>query len=444
MPKIWTELTPEEKRAERIKKWLSVEGMEFSGREAKESYQARLTRLVEAIQMKEPDRVPCILPSGQFPAYHAGINVRTAMYDYQAMKRAWLKFLYEFEGDTYSGAGVGSGWMNEILQVKSMKWPGHGLPDDTSMHQFVEGEYMLADEYDLLLKDPSDYCFRYYLPRTNGVFEPFQKLAPFKNILGMPTNFLGACTSPDVQSAFQGIIDSAKELAKYRDVVMEVGKEARRIGYPSLMSGAQAHAPFDIFADTLRGTRGITMDMYRQPEKLIEAMETITPWIIEAALSIANHSASPIIFFALHKGDDNFMSDAQYQKFYWPYFKRVIMGFVNEGCIPLLFAEGSYNRRLEAATELPAASVIWFFDRTDIVKAKQILGKKACIMGNVPSSLMCTGTPSAVKEHCRRLIENCGKDGGYILAGGASIDKGDPDNFRAMMAAAKEYGRYRS
>jgi uroporphyrinogen-III decarboxylase len=443
MLKNWNDLTPEEKRAERLKKWLAAEGLEFPDASAKAAYQARLGRIIAAIKLEEPDRVPCLLPAGGFPAIYAGINIRTAMYDYEEMKRAWLKFMHEFEGDTFAGPGVGSGLMNEILDVKSSKWPGHGLPEDATMSQFVEGEYMLADEYDLLLNDPSDYCLRYYIPRSTGAFAPFRNLMPFRHVMGMPTSFLGSCLDPQVRAAFQALLDAARELEKLRAVMMEVGKEGLAMGLPSLMSGAQAHAPFDIFADTLRGTRGITMDMYRQPAKLLEAMDKITPWIIESALTAAGRSTNPIIFFALHKGDDNFMADAQFRKFYWPQFKRVIMGFVNEGYIPLLFAEGSFNRRLEIIRDLPRASVIWWFDRTDMFKAKEVLGDVACISGNVPTSLMCTGTPAGVKDYCRRLIEVCGKGGGFILAGGASVDKADPDNFRAMMAAAKEYGTKR-
>jgi uroporphyrinogen-III decarboxylase len=56
--------------------------------------------------------------------------------------------------------------------------------------------------------------------------------------------------------------------------------------------------------------------------------------------------------------------------------------------------------------------------------------------------LLITGTPKEVKEYCRKLIEVCGEGGGFILTGGASIDKGNPDNLRAMTEAAKEYGVY--
>jgi len=438
----WTELTPSQKREARFEKWLSASNIEFPTPQAKAAYQARLKRIINAIQLKEPDRVPCFLPAGNFPAYYYGIDTYTAMYDCEAAKNATIKFMRDFESDTATGGGGGSGLMNEIIKIKSMKWPGHGLPKDATMHQFVEGEYMKADEYDLVINDPSDFCLRYYIPRSAGAFEAFSKLMPFRNVMGMATSFLGACMDPGVQASLQAILDATKEMAKSRAVMMEVGKEALALGLPSLMSGAQAHAPFDIFADTMRGTRGITMDMYRQPEKLLEAMDKITPWIIENALENANRSNSPIIFFALHKGDDNFMSDQQFHKFYWPQFKRVIMGFVNEGYIPYLFAEGSFNRRLEAIKELPRGSVVWLFDRTDIFKAKDVLGNVACIAGNIPASLMCTGTPEAVKAYCRKLIEVCGKGGGYIMAGGASVDKADPRNFHVLMEAAKEYGTY--
>jgi uroporphyrinogen-III decarboxylase len=442
-PQNWDTLTPAEKRQSRFDSWLSASEISFKSPEAKKDYQARLSRIIAALSLQEPDRVPCQLPAGQFPAYYAGIDTHTAMYDYQAMKQAWLKFLRDFEADTFSSPGTGSGRVNEILNVKSMKWPGHGLPANAPTHQFVEDEYMKADEYDLLLKDPSDYCLRYYIPRTTGALEPLTRLMPFRHVLGMPTIFLGACMANDVQAAFQAVIDSAKELSKQREAMLEVRKEAQSSGFPGFLGGGQAHAPFDIFADTLRGTKGIAYDMYRQPEKLLEAMQIITPWIIEGALNGARMSSSPLIFFALHKGDDSFMSEKQFKKFYWPQLKSVIGAFVREGYLPLLFAEGAYNKRLEIIADLPRASVLWWFDRTDMARAKKIVGTSACIQGNVPTSLMRTGTPAAVKEYCRKLIEVCAPGGGFILAGGASVDKGDPDNFRAMMAACKEYGVYR-
>ena len=77
-----------------------------------------------------------------------------------------------------------------------------------------------------------------------------------------------------------------------------------------------------------------------------------------------------------------------------------------------------------------------------MARAKKVLGDSACIAGNVPASLMHTGTPKDVKEYCRKLIETCAPGGGYILTGAAGMNEGNPDILRAYMEAAKEYGVY--
>ena len=67
--------------------------------------------------------------------------------------------------------------------------------------------------------------------------------------------------------------------------------------------------------------------------------------------------------------------------------------FINEGYIVTLFAEGSYDTRLEQLYRFPEGSVHWQFDRTDMARAKRLLGGKFSLEGNVPSSLLVTGTP---------------------------------------------------
>jgi uroporphyrinogen-III decarboxylase len=441
--KPWAELSWQEKREQRFQTWLSAPGITFSGPEAKKGFEARVTRLVKCLRLEKPDRVPCILPAGQFPLHYAGTTTRIAMYNYEEMKRAWRMFQRDFDSDTCVAPtfDVSSGRTNEIIQTQMMKWPGHGLGMDADMAQFVEGEYMKADEYDHLLKDPGDFFWRVCLPRTLFAFKPFRKLAPFRGSIAMPNAFLGAATQPDVREAFQAIIDAGKELEIFQQAQMEVAMEGQAAGFPMLMGGMAA-APFDFLGDTLRGTHGIMTDIFRQPDKIHEAMEVITPWIVEGALAQANASGRPLVFFALHKGDDAFISDKNFEIFYWPSLKKVILQLVAEGCVPLLFAEGRMNRRLEAIKDLPKSSVLWWFDRTDMARAKQVLGDVACISGNVPASMMCLGTPQEVKEYCRKLIEDCAKNGGFILTGGSAAHKTTAAHLRAMMDAVKEYGVY--
>ena len=96
------EMTWQQKREERFKRWLSPD-VKFKTPQAEKLYKERVTRFIKAIKLEEPDRVPVILPASNIPAYFAGANLKTVMYDYDELRRAWLKFLREFDSDTFLG-----------------------------------------------------------------------------------------------------------------------------------------------------------------------------------------------------------------------------------------------------------------------------------------------------------------------------------------------------
>jgi uroporphyrinogen-III decarboxylase len=164
---------------------------------------------------------------------------------------------------------------------------------------------------------------------------------------------------------------------------------------------------------------------------------------IASILNAPNFASLVSVMFPLHKGADGWMSQKQFDTFYFPSMKKVLDALINEGIIPHLFAEGAFNTRLETVNAFPKGSVSWLFDQTDMLKAKKTLGDKCCIAGNIPSSLMVTGTPADVKEACRKLIENCAGGGGYILTAGAVAENPKLENLRAMIAAVNEYGIYK-
>ncbi len=220
-------------------------------------------------------------------------------------------------------------------------------------------------------------------------------------------------------------------------------RKGQASGLPHFFVLSRGGAPLDSIGAALRGTTGTINDMFRQPERLIEYMENAVPKSIQGSVAIADMTGLPVVFMPLHRGADAFMSEKQFHTFYWPYLRRVILGCVEQGLVPTLFAEGGYNTRLEIISDLPKGKVIWHFDQTDMKRAKEILGDKACIMGNVPTSLLVTGTPNEVKAYCRELIETAGKGGGYIMAPGATADEAKVENLKAMLEAAREFGVYR-
>jgi uroporphyrinogen-III decarboxylase len=442
MEKKWTEMSWQEKREERFKQWLSPQGVTFNNPETEKAYKERVTRFIKAIKLEDPDRVPVITPAQFLPSVYAGYNLGTVMHDYDKLKEAWLKFLKDFEMDSFLPPSlVLPARVMEMIDFRLLRWPGYNLPDNTASYQFVEGEYMPAEEYDDLIRDPADYLQRFFLPRAAGALKPFSKLAPLTPFVAIPVGYVGQFADPEIRQAYETLFEAGQEAMKWAMAVGEVSQVALSAGFPNIWGG-MSQAPFDMVGDFLRGTHGIMMDMFQRPDKLHEAMARLVPIAINEAVNSANNSDCPIIFIPLHKGTGGFMSNKQFIEFYWPTLREVMMGLVDEGLVPLPFAEGNYEPRLEIITDMPRSSTIWFFEHMDMVKAKKALSH-TCIAGNVPVTLMVTGKPAEVKERCRQLIEICAPGSGYILTAGAYMDVGNSDNLHAMMEAAREYGDYK-
>jgi uroporphyrinogen-III decarboxylase len=443
--KEWSQLTWQEKREQRFDRWLNPPEIKFVNKEAEQLYKARVSRFIKAITLQEADRVPVMLPTGNYPAFWAGSSFHELMYDYQKGNEIWKKYMKEFgDMDTFSGpAFIPSGKLAEAFPTKQQKLPGLGLPVTARMNEFVEGEYMKADEYDLYLRDPSDYNLRVMLPRTSDFFAPFKNLPSMRGMLGSGT-FIGMLGNPEIAAIVKKLQSAVDEQNKFQAAQMEINTYVRSHGYPALGGfGMMAGAPFDHFADALRGTRGIVMDMYRQPKKLHEAMEWYLNLAIESTIKNFPMTNSPVCIMPLHKGDDMFMSDKAFAEFYWPTYRRMLLAMINEGLVPMPFAEGKYTSRLKQITDTPPTGVVWWFDQTDMKEAKRLLGKVCCIVGNVPTSTMITGDADQVTEKCKKLIEDCAPGGGYILGGGASCDHGKIENFKAMQNAATKFGTYK-
>jgi hypothetical protein len=438
-------LTKEQKREQRLQRWLSPPGITFRDAEAEKLYTERVNRFIKAFLCTEPDRVPVIVPAGNFPLRYSGVTLKQAMYDPTVIRATWKKFMADFydDMDDFLGpAGINSGRAWEILDYKMFKWPGHGLADDVQYQQYVETIMMQENEYDALLKDSSDFGFRVLMPKAVGALEPLKSFPSLNSLMGMPMAFAFPFTRSEVRGAFQKLIEAGAELEQFMKELRLVNLDAITSGFPMGM-GVGALAPFDMIADHLRGTRGTAIDMYRHPEKILQATDMILEQTIQRTIASVNAMGTFTVNFALHKGDDTFMSNKQFEKFYWPSLKKLINALIDEGIIVSLFCEGRYNRRLEYIGDFPKGWVVWQFDQTDMAQAKRMIGNNCCIVGNVPGSLLSFGDVKDVKEYCRKLIEDCAPGGGYVLTGGTVVTEAKPENLRALMDISRKYGEYK-
>jgi uroporphyrinogen-III decarboxylase len=442
MHENWAALTSDEKRKIRLDRWLSSEKFKYVNQEAEQKFLEREKRINDVFQLKVPDRVPIWFNDiGFFPAKYSGISFKKMFYDSEALAAAFKKTILDFEPDVYWPPTIRyPGKVMEILDTRTYKWPGHGVPDDCGV-QYVEMEYMKADEYDDFISNPTEFFIRKYLPRTLGIFKPFQELPDFRTTT-RGERIVSEFLKPDIMEAIKKASQVEPLLTKHREVIDKLDLELRQAGFP-IISSIFSSNPFDQIADTYRGMKGIVLDMYRQPDKLLEAMDVLLPQMIENILADADRTGNPRVMSVIHHGADGFMSLKQWEKFYWPGFKKVLMAMIDDGLTPVIFLEGNIISRLEYFLELPKAKAVGLIDSTDIFKAKEIMGNHMCLGGNIPPLLLQNGTPDQIKEYARKLIDVVGKDGGFLMAPRSSMDMTDPKLVKLWFDFTKEYGVYR-
>jgi uroporphyrinogen-III decarboxylase len=237
------------------------------------------------------------------------------------------------------------------------------------------------------------------------------------------------------------MLKAARESHKFVTRLGAFINEMKGFGYSPIFFVA-TYSGMDLIGDNFRGTRGIMLDMYQRPEKLLKALDVATKLTVRMATRRAISGNIPVVFIPLHKGAEGLMSLDQFKTFYWPPLKSLINGIIDAGLIPWVYTEGGYTSRLEVIRDIPKGKAIFHFEKADMRKAKEVLGDVACISGNVPLSLLISGTTDDVTAYCKELIETVGKGGGFIMDAAGTIDEAKVENIRAMAEATRTYGTY--
>jgi hypothetical protein len=409
-----------------------------------ELYQEREKRIVDAVQLKVPDRVPIVLHYTYFQAKYAGYTPEEVLYDPEKWKKSAKKAVVDFAPDAWGITTTLPGEVLEILDSKQILIPGHGISPNFS-HQFVEGEYMKADEYDAFLRDPSDFAVRVMAPRILGSMKVLEKLPPLHTLIngaGPAATIAELVTRSEFLEFAEKLVKAGQARLKWKAAIGTFEQDIEALGYPTY-SQTMAGAPFDRISDFLRGMKGSMLDMYRQPDKLLAACDKVYDTMFEPYIPEPRKHGMTRAFMALHRGAEGFMSKKQFEKFYWPGLKKTFLALIDKGITPCPFIEGDFTNRLEYLLELPKGKVIARLDTTDIFKAKEILGGHMCLEGNMPVSILQTGTPQEVKDYAKKLIDVVGKDGGYIMGARSSLDEVDPKLMKVWVDFTKEYGVYK-
>jgi Uroporphyrinogen decarboxylase (URO-D) len=377
-------------------------------------------RLQAAINLQVPDRVPVSPMIYYFAATYAGIT-NFELYDTKKYNPAMERVFFDLgPWDALCFLNAYYPEIDACIIPMRVKEPGRDLPPD-SIRQFLEEEVMREEDYAWIVeaskKTPNlayNRLLMKWIPRIwDQVGDGWRAYAYM------------------VPRLVNNFVEWKMEFVRWN-------RRGAAMAYSFL-----AEAPFDDFS-MARGLLAFAKDLRKYPREIAEAADALVEGYISSTKTMAALLGVRRVLFAVHRSSNDFISPDTFKKLSFPSLKRMVEGCVAAGINPILHCDGNWDLNLETLRELPAGNVVVQFDgASDIFKAKEVIGDRICISGDVPADLLALGSPSEVDEYCHRLIEEVGKGGGFILGTGCELaPNAKPENVKAMFESVVKYGYY--
>ena len=370
-----------------------------------------MQRIEAAIQLEPVDRIPCApLMDIFFPAKYKGFSVVDAIRDWKKGFYSIVDVFEEVEGwdgmiqPGYSMPATPHVYSSGGIALGKNLFPGTDLGKDDSP-QFYETEIVNREDYEDIIN---------------------------LGWKGFRTKHQQRYNSTDEEQTLKW---TQKQMERYKTELNFWREKGIRT-----LCGAITSSPLMILS-TSRTLLGVTKDIYEIPDKLQAAMDAMVDDLISDAIEATQLSGQPGVFLIMERGGGFYYPLNIYERFEYPYMKRMVEGFAAEGILTVMHLDQDYTLNLPYFKDLPAKMVIVELDSmTDIFKAKEILGGHLCIAGDVPAALSSLGTPEEMQAYCSKLIDIVGKDSGFILSTGCTcpIDC-RMENFKAMVNTAKSH-----
>jgi hypothetical protein len=388
--------------------------MKFDFDPIPEEAMTSVERLLTVMALKEPDRV-AVWPLIDFmPAeYLDNITIKDMMYDPE--KSEWgYEWLYHKMGGYDIAMAGGAMYMPyhnpfpDMFSAYYLDWrlPGRSLPETVAPQlneAALSNPFLKAEDYDRILE------------------EGFFWLANFNN----------DATMKDMQN-------NAKMVPKIEEYTK---KWWTHFNVPTFNDGAGSTV-FDTLS-TFRGSTNFMKDLYRYPDKIKAIADKYTPDFIKMGEFGAAGIQGRTLLVGAVRASADFCSIKHFEELFWPYFKETVTAYMNQGYIIQLHMDTSWTDRLHYLLELPKGTIYLHMDeRTDIFKAKEVLGNHMAIEGNIKPALFTTGSPRHIEEATKKIIDGCAEGGG-LFVGSEIPDNAKLENLKAMVDTCKTYGAYR-
>ena len=200
--------------------------------------------------------------------------------------------------------------------------------------------------------------------------------------------------------------------------------------------------PFDNLANGYRAFTGSLNDIRRMPEKVLEAVNILADGNVATIDRMPAGEDGGFVFMPLHMA--TFMKNSDFEKFWWPFFQRVLKKCEDTNRRIWLFCEDNWDRKIDFLEEVPVGSMM-AFEKTDPKLAKEHLGKNHILSGFFPVSMYQSGTEQECIDTVKKYLDILAPGGNYTFKtdkNPISMADAKLENIETVIRTVKEYGKY--
>ncbi len=370
------------------------------------SFEQRWNRTLQAVHMEKVDKIPFSYSGSAYVARREGLTIAEFVSDYPKAIDAAVQFCKDLPGIDTLHTPIMNPDALKTLWLSEVKVPGRDLPED-ELWQIHEYKRMELEDYEKILKIGYGPWLAEYMQKLG---DPGPSLAAFGQ--AMP---------------------------------VAIGRLASEAQVPVINAGGNCGGPIEGFCGA-RTLMEFFLDLVEEPELVKAAMDKAFEFLF--ANYVATLDALPAAARAVTgawvggwRAAPYMLSHDTFMEFCWPYLEKLVMATLERGVLPILHFDSNWDSELETIATLPPRSCILMLDgATDPRKAREILGDRMCLMGDVPSQMLAYSTPNEVYEYTTKLIDDVGHDTGLIVSSGCDCPLNAKDeNVDAMIQATIDY-----
>jgi len=381
-------------------------------------YRIKLFR--DAASFKKPERVPHFANVVTWKIFDAGYTLDQAFNDFSVMEKCVTHFLDTYTVDAIIDVGIRNQF--NITNAFS-KAQAHYYYDENCVGVH-DHSYCTADDLDEYLENRDKFIWEKALP------------AKYSDWNDRPL------------SVWQSTFDEYLKYLKYIFRISSV--TGKQYGIPSNapnnpMSG-KIEFGIEHLIEAALGIKQLSIAMRRNPDKIKRFVDTWDEREIKPAIAkIRSGKDGPNLKYCFDSSivmlAHNILNPKQFEEYYWPRLEPLLAAYAEKKKNIRIYTEGSIGRYAEYFKGIPKGTLTFHVENDDPFELRELLPNVA-IMGGLSTRMLSEGTPEECVGYARRLIDELGRDGGFILSQGKMLSyRSDAtrENFRAVCEFANSY-----